>query len=120
MPFDGKQAAPLASRMREILGRNGEHWSRDYARDGRDNYCVLGAALAATGVMVPAGTFWLGGYARQFRALSPLLERAIARSACGAFSWCDLARWNDASGRRWEDISAFLDALEQEEVANAV
>ena len=49
MPLDNTSLTPVANRMREILGPNGEHWCTWSLSDGRGNHCIMGAYLMALG-----------------------------------------------------------------------
>lgn len=56
MPLDSKNVTPIADRMRQILGPNGENWCRGHLRqDGK--FCLMGAYLIALGRKVKDGAY---------------------------------------------------------------
>jgi hypothetical protein len=51
MPFDAATAIPAEVRIidkaLELLGPNGEHWTKGIANDGEGNRCIVGAVRSA-------------------------------------------------------------------------
>lgn len=133
MPFDGKSAAPLSARMRELFGPNGEHWGRKRlaAIEGGNNkpgtmrFCLLGAALVASGTRTADDLICRRVSTQDVDSVVPILCAAADRMGSvprypagveGMYPASRIANFNDNLAF-WDSIVRFLDALEEAELA---
>ena len=102
MPLDGSKLAPIATRMREQFGPNGERWG-----PGAPKRCIM----HALGLNVGAGE-WTRAIALLRRAFNTLgipdEFELIHYSAM---------KWNDAPERTYADIRRVVDEIERMEIA---
>lgn len=102
MPLDGSKLSPIATRMREIFGPNGEGWCQHRDRDG-PRQCLVQAYSTALGAS------WIVTIAA--------LDYAVAIAASTPNIQCMASRWNDAPERTYADICRVVDEIERMEIA---
>ena len=129
MPFDGRTAAPLAARMRALVGPEAKNWQRDHYWD-RGRGCLMGLILHAQGFEVTDSITWSKEAQANAATISgPLLFAAIARRALDRLNaaktgnrdfnkWNSVVRFNDHFAERG-DILPIIDALEEIELERA-
>ena len=107
--FDLKLRAPIATRMREIFGKDGEGWCKFDRENLKGQRCLVGAWQKATGA----------SYAHIYDAAEAALRPAFQRAGMCPVGH-DLADWNDAPERTFADISRVVDEIERMELAGEV
>ena len=102
MPLDGSKLAPIATRMREQFGPNGERWGH-----GGSKRCIM-------------LTLWRCVGAGEWTRAIALLRRAF--NTLGIPDEFELIhysamKWNDAPERTYADIRRVVDEIERMEIA---
>ena len=106
MPLDSTTLrAPIATRMREIFGKDGEGWCKGTRGSGfAPAHCLFSAAFHAKDI--------------EARRTVAALNRAGV--LCGIHRLGPGIKWNDAPERTFADISRVVDEIERMELAGEV
>lgn len=114
MPYDGgNYQDTVARRMLKVLGENGEHWFKGQLTDNAGSYCFIGGFKMAT-----------TGCVDTWPEVTPtrLKEMAVAIRASGGecgdcLIYPNIAQWNDAPERTFDDIKLALEFYHEAELA---